>query len=561
MNYQKIFISVVLITIFLGATAGAVPLMINYQGKINVGGTPFDGTGHFNFAIMDETGSTQYWSNDGNDPPTTDVSVGVNNGLYHVVLGYTDGMNEIPASVFENEILYLRIWFDDGTSGSELLAPDQRIVSAGFSLKAEDADALEGQPGAYYLDWGNLSGIPGGFVDGDDDDTPDDDSEVPDNISINNGSLFAMSGSGDVGIGTTSPGKKLEVAGDIKISGSGNSLEFADGTVQSTAATGAAGVPTGYMILGNTDTAPTGYTYVGQLRSGGLWESRASMATPRFALGAAAANNRIYAIGGFNGSYLNTNEEYDPATDSWTNVTAMPTSRGYLTVSTAIWSSSEFIYAIGGNTGSYSNLNERFDPLFNSWSLMSPMPIARDNTAAAVAGNLIYVVGGRNGSPMPLNQVYDPDADSWTGLPSMLTSRQSPAAATGSISGTEYIFVFGGYSGSQLSSAERFDIVGNSWTFVSSMATAANGQAAVTVNNRIYVLGGYDGIIGMDDNMCYDPETNIWSTREPMGTTRYFQGAAVLDGYIYVVGGYVSGASNTHERHEPLQTLYLHQKN
>ena len=559
MNYQKMFISVALITVFLGATAGAVPLMINYQGKINVSGTPFDGTGYFNFAIMDETGSTQYWSNDGNDPPTTDVSVSVNNGLYHVILGYTDGMNEIPATVFENDNLHLRIWFDDGTSGSELLAPDQRIVSAGFSLKAEDADSLEGQPGAYYLDWSNLNGIPGGFIDGDDDDTPDDDSEVPDNVSINNGNLYSMSGSGDVGIGTTSPGKKLEVAGDIKISGSGNGLEFEDGTVQTTAASG--GVPSGYMILGDTLTPPMGYTYVGQINSGGTWESRVNMPTSRFALGVAAANNRIYAIGGFNGSFLNTNEEYDPATDSWTNVSVMPTSRGYLTVSTAIWSSSEFIYAIGGNTGSYSNHNERFDPLFNSWATVSPMPIARDNIAAAVAGNLIYVLGGRNGSPMPLNQVYDPDTDSWTTLTSMLTSRQSPAAAAGSISGTDYIFVFGGYSGSQLSSVERFDIIGNSWTFVSSMPTAANGQAAVTVNNRIYVLGGFDGSIGMNDNMLYDPETNIWSYREPISAVRYFHGAAVLDGYIYVVGGYVSGASNIHERHEPLQTLYLHRKN
>ncbi len=46
-------------------------------------------------------------------------------------------------------------------------------------------------------------------------------------------------GGGNVGIGTTSPGTKLEVDGSIKLSsGSGASMTYADGTAQSTAWTG-----------------------------------------------------------------------------------------------------------------------------------------------------------------------------------------------------------------------------------------------------------------------------------------------------------------------------------
>lgn len=44
-----------------------------------------------------------------------------------------------------------------------------------------------------------------------DDDQPDNDAEVPDNLSINNGCLFAPSGAGFVGIGTIIPGAQLEV--------------------------------------------------------------------------------------------------------------------------------------------------------------------------------------------------------------------------------------------------------------------------------------------------------------------------------------------------------------
>lgn len=44
-----------------------------------------------------------------------------------------------------------------------------------------------------------------------------------------------ITGIGNVGIGTTAPGAKLEVAGNIKLSGGGASISFPDGTVQSTA--------------------------------------------------------------------------------------------------------------------------------------------------------------------------------------------------------------------------------------------------------------------------------------------------------------------------------------
>lgn len=42
--------------------------------------------------------------------------------------------------------------------------------------------------------------------------------------------------SGNVGIGTSRPGEKLKVVGNIEVSGSNNGIKFPDGTIQRTAA-------------------------------------------------------------------------------------------------------------------------------------------------------------------------------------------------------------------------------------------------------------------------------------------------------------------------------------
>lgn len=119
-----------------------VPQIINYQGKINVGATPFTGSGQFKFALVNGDGSTSFWSHDGTSTagsePSSPVTLPVANGLYVVPLGDTaiPNMQSVPATVFTNSDVRLRVWFNDGTNGSQLLAPDQRITSVGYAMVA-----------------------------------------------------------------------------------------------------------------------------------------------------------------------------------------------------------------------------------------------------------------------------------------------------------------------------------------------------------------------------------------------------------------------------------------
>lgn len=185
----------------------AIPSLINYQGVINVDGTAFTGTGLFRFQLVD-SGGAHLWSNDGNNPPTITVSIEVENGLYDIQLGQSLAMEPIVGSIFNNDEIYLRIWFDDGINGPELLIPDQRLTSVSFAMKAGNAETLDGH--AYDPTWPTtLTTIKAACtndyhsIGGTDDDQPDTDGEVPDSISINNGRLYAPAGSGNVGIGTS----------------------------------------------------------------------------------------------------------------------------------------------------------------------------------------------------------------------------------------------------------------------------------------------------------------------------------------------------------------------
>ena len=129
--------------LFVLAAQAQVPPLVNYQGRVVVGSTNFNGTGQFKFALVNTNGSTTYWSNDGTSSagsqPTAHVSLTVSNGLYAVQLGDTAlaNMTALPASVFNNSDVRLRVWFNDGTTGFQQLSPDQRLAAVGYAMMAD----------------------------------------------------------------------------------------------------------------------------------------------------------------------------------------------------------------------------------------------------------------------------------------------------------------------------------------------------------------------------------------------------------------------------------------
>ena len=122
----------------LPALHAQVPQLLNYQGRVAVGTVNFNGSGAFKFALVNAAGTTTYWSNDGTSTagsqPTGAVTLTVTKGLYSVLLGDISlaNMTAIPNSVFANADVRLRVWFNDGTNGFQLLTPDQRLAPNGY---------------------------------------------------------------------------------------------------------------------------------------------------------------------------------------------------------------------------------------------------------------------------------------------------------------------------------------------------------------------------------------------------------------------------------------------
>lgn len=267
--------------------------------------------------------------------------------------------------------------------------------------------------------------------------------------------------------------------------------------------------------------------------------------------GVAAVNGKIYVIGGTNeNGYLNTNEEYDPATDTWTRKRSMPTLRSGFAI--AVYQNKIYVIGGGGDFGfeEVTGKNEMYDPLTDTWETKAPMPTARQFMDANVVDGKIYVIGGgkpinfNNPSYVPnINEVYDPETNIWS------TSIAPPVKVSNYASAVygNKIYVFSKYL------TQIYDTQTYSWTNGTLMPSPGWGAAAAVTTGvyapkRIYVLGGNPTF---PLNQIYDPETDTWTKGAQMPTGGYDLGVAVVDDVIYAMGGPGADGMVANERYTP----------
>ncbi|MCX6913602.1 MAG: SUMF1/EgtB/PvdO family nonheme iron enzyme, partial [Verrucomicrobia bacterium] len=173
LKIMKFGMNVLILAVSLAALSAAaqVPGIITHQGKVTVVGTNYTGAGLFKFALVNAAGATTYWSNDGSSSggtePAAAVSLAVARGVFSVNLGDTTVANmtqTIPASAFSTGAVYLRVWFNDGVSGSQLLTPDRRITSVAYALQATTAASADAVAATAITGTLGLGQLPGAVV-------------------------------------------------------------------------------------------------------------------------------------------------------------------------------------------------------------------------------------------------------------------------------------------------------------------------------------------------------------------------------------------------------------
>ena len=135
MNHQILAKSFFLISAFFLKSL-LLAAIIPHQGRITVQNKPFNGVGHFKFALVDQSGKVRWDHENSGGIPQGSISIPVNQGFYHCKLGDISlpGMEPLADDLFTyDDPLSLRIWFSDNGLELKQLGPDQPLLVAPYA--------------------------------------------------------------------------------------------------------------------------------------------------------------------------------------------------------------------------------------------------------------------------------------------------------------------------------------------------------------------------------------------------------------------------------------------
>jgi Bacterial Ig-like domain (group 3)/Kelch motif len=277
------------------------------------------------------------------------------------------------------------------------------------------------------------------------------------------------------------------------------------------------------------------------------WRIFADMQKERGDPGVVAYKNKIYVMGGYFPSffgYNQTQEVYDPQTDTWQFVANLPVGRSDMMVANV----GNEIYAIGGwnlNLGGPVTYTQRYDPSMDNWITMTSMitPVSGAGvvvlTDTVIPTATIYILGGAGRSnPLGAVQKYNPISDTW----SLGTPMSVPRSELGGVLLNGKIYTIGGVTsgGVTTNTVEIYDPIADLWTKGRPLPESRASMAVAVRLGKIYVIGGTnDWSVGSPKNttFVYDPGSDLWSTANPMPTSRRACRAVVVNDILYVIGG------------------------
>jgi hypothetical protein len=213
-----------------------------------------------------------------------------------------------------------------------------------------------------------------------------------------------------------------------------------------------------------------------------------------------ACNNKIYLLGNSYPLF------YDPTTNSWTTNMSAPTLRREASACAV----NGKIYFMGGSSGGgmaqrYVDANEMYDPATDTWTAKTPMPFYNSEIMTLIVlDDKIYVFAGQRSNY--ISYIYDPQLDTWTPGPGIPYSVHGGGATTG-VNAPKKIYLFG----------EETIVFDPQTQTVSTGASVPNPSSGVAVVDDIfYLLEGHSNWrytpFGYVSNTSTSPEATLGAT-------------------------------------------------
>jgi non-specific serine/threonine protein kinase len=216
-------------------------------------------------------------------------------------------------------------------------------------------------------------------------------------------------------------------------------------------------------------------------------------------------------------------------------------------------------------------------PVDGGWSEATSLPVPRfEGKSVVVAGKVLYVGGitGVTSDPASAREsdridVYDPATRTWSSGPSLPADGPMHHLALAVMD--DRLYVLGGFTGILggadaagvfTPSAVTYVLEGSTWTRLADQPVARGAATAEAIGGIIYVAGG--GVTepgSLTDLYGYDPATDTWNGLRPMPTMREHVASCVVDGRMIVVGGWMGddrAVVATAEAYDPATDQWTH---
>lgn len=211
----------------------------------------------------------------------------------------------------------------------------------------------------------------------------------------------------------------------------------------------------------------------------------------------------------------------------------------YITKNNSIsYKKKNYLYALFRLKGrkAYPTIVACYNLMTAEWKIMKSRTTFVKDAAIAVMSKKLYVIGGCNGIGRLLDavQVFDTESDSWSFTESFPTkiSQAAVAVCAGKI------YVFGGKTDDDESTKYVYCYSPETtWKYVDKMYQARRAACAVTLNDCVYILGGYDGKKTLNSVEMYNPVKGEWKKISSLGTEAGCYKATSNTNRIYIYGG------------------------